>query len=522
SAFNDLDDLRRILHDCALDQDLQLMPAGTQTEIGERGVNLSGGQKQRVSLARAVAQSPGIVFLDDPLSAVDVHTEDHLVERLLFGRWRIVTRIMVTHRLKHLPKFDRIVVLDRGRIVAEGSYDDVKHAIPAEALMYADEPVRQVAPLPEKAGHTIVDGAEDAPRGDGRITDDEDRDVGAVRIDVYFAYVRAMIGKHPVMAPIVLLSLIGTAVAITVLPILQTSWLGYWTDMKAGPDAHLAVSPLNAVAIYGVIGVLVLSGWLGERLLWLYRSASAGKTIHDNALEGVLAAPLRFFDSTPMGRVLNRFARDMEGVDDHLSWNFEQSFKSLSQTIGSLILIIMVLPIITVVLVPVLWIYYRLQRDYRAAAREAKRMESIARSPRYAHFKEVVTGLDVIHGYGRERFFIDTYQEILTKYQRAFYCSIILNRWFSVRIPMISGIVAVATSIGIVMLAHQGAISTGIAGIVLTYALSFWASLNWTVRAFSEVESRMTSVERLRSYGKLTPEPQNTDQPAMAASVAWP
>ncbi|MGA0833243.1 MAG: ABC transporter transmembrane domain-containing protein, partial [Candidatus Kapaibacteriota bacterium] len=298
--------------------------------------------------------------------------------------------------------------------------------------------------------------------------------------------------------------------------------MGYWLDQAQQKATTVVVDPLIAVAIYGGLGTLVLTGWLLERLLWLHRSAAAGRSIHDHALAGVLAAPLRFFDSTPMGRVLNRFARDMEGVDDFLAWNWEQSFKSLSQTIGSLVLLVAVLPLIVVVFVPSLLLYYRLQRDYRSAAREAKRLESIARSPRYAHFKEMITGLDVIHGFAREQFFRDTYVKLLTAFQQQYWTSILLNRWFSVRVPIVSGAVSVATSIGLVVLAYQGTISTGLAGVVLTYALSFWWSLNWTVRAFSEVESRMTSVERLRSYGTLSAEPRTTQEPELSASEPWP
>ena len=101
------------------------MPSGLETEIGERGVNLSGGQKQRVALARAGYHRPGIVLLDDPLSAVDVHTEDVLVERLLFGRLRRATRIVVTHRLTHLERFDRVLFLVNGKLVAQGHYREL-------------------------------------------------------------------------------------------------------------------------------------------------------------------------------------------------------------------------------------------------------------------------------------------------------------------------------------------------------------------------------------------------------------
>ena len=532
----------QIIHDCALEEDLRLMTAGLETEIGERGVNLSGGQKQRVSLARAACHEPGVVFLDDPLSAVDVSTEDVLIERLIFGRWSNITRVVVTHRLTHLDRFDHIVVMEAGRVIAQGTYSEVEHLV-AHAISHSeDHSIAQSAMRSEivDGAHTTHAHSPDASDEISRITEDEDRGTGAVRLDVYWHYLRAMVGTHPVYAPLIFIGLVVTACLVTALPMLQTSWLGYWTDINSGTAvsalqgikafwnvlvgwAGVSISdPLVAVAIYGVLGTFVLSGWLGERFLWLYRSAAAGKTIHNNALEGVLGAPLRFFDSTPMGRVLNRFARDQEGVDDHLSWNFEQSFKSLTQTVGALVLILAVLPIVIVVLVPVLLVYYRLQKDYRTAAREAKRLESIGRSPRYAHFKELVTGLDVIHGFGKERFFMDSFYSILAEYQKLYWCSITLNRWFSVRIPIVSGFVAVATSIGIIVLAHQGTITTGIAGIVLTYALSFWWNLNWAIRSFSEVESRMTSVERLRTYGSLPPEPRTTTQPALPASTPWP
>jgi len=498
-----------VLRDCALEHDVRRMQAGLETEIGERGVNLSGGQKQRVSLARAAWHQPGLVGLDDPLSAVDVDTESHLVNHLLFERWAAITRLVVTHRLAHLSRFDVVIFMHEGHIVAMGSPEHVA----------ANERFRAWSATSSNGEHHTLAAVAQAPLSltadTSRITDDEDRETGAVRTDMYRRYVRAMTGTHPVLAPLVGLALLATAAGITVLPILQTRWMGLWTDAPG------ATSALEAVAIYGAIGAAVLVGWLSERLLWLGRSRAAARLIHDRALKGVLGAPLRFFDSTPMGRILNRFARDMGNIDDELAWNFEQSFKSLSQTVGALVLILIVVPYVVLVLLPVLWLYYRLQLDYRRAAREAKRMESIARSPRYAHFKEMVTGLDVIHGFAREAFMVQGFVQILADYQRAFYCSVMLNRWFSIRVPLISGSVGLATSVGVVVLAWYGSISPGMAGVVLTYALSFWMSLNWTVRAFSEVESRMTSVERLESYAELVPE-RNCVAPCLNEDTPWP
>ncbi len=534
----DVDRLQRALHQSGLLPDLALMPAGLDTEIGERGVNLSGGQRQRVSLARAAYHEPGIVFLDDPLSAVDVSTEAHIVTHLLFDAWASCTRVVATHRLAHLRRFDHIVVLDDGRVVCQGTYDEILTHPRASELLHAAEthepdphhtqpPVATPVPsLPHTAAQEVTHEA-------GRITDDEDRATGAVRRGVYVEYMRAMVGRGRVGGPLRAAALILSALGISLLPILQTSWLGYWSDTTSGASPSSvwtsvlamftpgAIDPLVAVCIYGGLGVVVLAGWYSERLLWLYRAAAAGRLIHNDALTGVLAAPLRFFDSTPMGRILNRFARDVEGVDDHLSWNIEQSFRSLSQTISALVLIITITPVVVTVIVPVLALYYRLQRDYRRSAREAKRLESIARSPRYAHFKELVTGLDVIHGFGLEQYMHRTYRETITAFQRQFWCSILLNRWFSTRVPLISGFIALTTSVAIVILSWNGNMSAGTAGLVLTYALGFWMSLNWTVRSFSEVESRMTSVERLRHFATLDAEPSTTTQPLEEAHQ-WP
>lgn len=535
----DSENLQRAIQACALTRDLGMMPSGLQTEIGERGVNLSGGQKQRISLARAAYYRPGIVFLDDPLSAVDGDTEEHLVRDLLFGEWSNVTRVIVTHRLRHLSEFDIIIIVENGKVVASGSYADLQHNPHMLHLLEAQANAESSAHIDrvpaESTAQNILHGFVDEPQQEvGRITEDEDRATGAVRFGVYLSYMRAMIGTSW-KAPFTLAALIGTTIGLTLLPMAQMSWLGGWTDVD-NPSAHatgfwssvlhmLHVDhvPMHvALAVYGMLGALVLVAWYGERLFWMYRAAKAGVLIHNKALSGVLSAPLRFFDSTPMGRILNRFARDVEGVDDHLSWNFEQSIRSLAQTVGALILILTIIPVVIVVVVPVLALYYVLQRDYRKSAREAKRLESISRSGRYAHYKELVTGLDVVHGFGKESFMLTTYYDILARYQRQYWCSIMLNRWFSTRVPLISGGVSLATCIIIVSVAWTGSIATGLAGLVLTYALSFWGSLNWTVRSFSEVESRMTSVERLLTYASIEPEPAVTNMPVLNEQAQWP
>jgi len=508
-------ELDAIIADCALRPDLAAMPSGLDTEIGERGVNLSGGQKQRVALARASYHRPGIVLLDDPLSAVDVHTEDVLVERLLFGRLERATRIVVTHRLTHLERFDRVLFLVNGRLAALGHYRELMQHSSDFRAFAASSALREA--MPEKAAEAQPASATRAQPGAaaGRVTEDEDRATGAVRWPVYRDYIRALVGGHGVLPTLLLVALLVAVVVIALLPVTQRIWFARFADHE------LAASAGRAVLIYGAIGLAVLVCSVMQRFLWLYRAATAGRIIHDRALAGVLGAPLRFFDSTPTGRILNRFARDLEVVDDELSWSIEQACRTAANLLATLFLILSVVPMVLVLALPVFAVYHRVQRDFRRSAREARRLESIARSPRYAQFKEVVTGLDVIHAFGRERFFLEQFYGILEHYQRMHWCNIRLNRWFGARMGLIGGVLSLGTCLSIVLLSYLGRMSAGTAGLVLSYSLGLWGALNWAVRALSEVENYMTQAERLQHYARLTPEPDTT-APPMAASATWP
>lgn len=533
-----LPSIKDVLANTALEQDIREMPAGLNTEIGERGVNLSGGQKMRVALARAVMHQPGVVLLDDPLAAVDIHTEEHLVEQLLFGQWKSITRVVATHRLAHLRRFDRIIMLDKGTVVCDGTYDECVNAsdkfrsfIAEHVNAHNDKEEStertktnannsNVNDLKSNNGeHHLSANQSDSIQHSGKLMDDEDRAIGSIKFDLFLTYLRALAGGFANETTkrgkyqrgwFVYLSLAVTCAIVVVLPMTQSMWIGWWSNsVKSGvfPYQWMENSML-AVMVYGALGVLVLLANYVERLVWMTRATLAGRDIHNRTLRAVLLTRLRFFDTTPMGRILNRFARDMEGVDDQLAWNFESAVRSFALMIGTLVLILFTAPVVILFALPSLFVFYRIQHDYRKSAREAKRLESISRSPRYAHFKETITGLTTIRAYRKEEYFTNTFTTKLSEYQRMYMGSILLNRWFSSRVPVVSGVIALATAFSVVIMIRSGSMSEGIAGVVITYAMTFWGNLNWCVRSFSEVESRMTSFERLMSYGNLESEPQ--------------
>lgn len=501
------DELLSILNDCALAQDVANMATGLETEIGERGVNLSGGQKQRLSLARAAAKKPGIVLLDDPLSAVDVNTETYLCEHLIFGRWSEITRIVVTHRLAHLYRFDKIIFLNNGKIEAHGTLDEILSSSDLFKEFYDEHSNAEEISKSLKADIEF-DVSDRSKELSGRITDDEEREIGTVKWEVFKSYILALGGKDKAKRKYIFAAMVLTCLLVVVFPIAQSSWLAYWSDTKGGFSNKLQwlQNPMNAIFVYGVIGIFILSANYLERITWMLRAAVAGRDIHNDTLRSVIMAPIRFFDATPMGRILNRFSRDTQGVDEELSWNFESTIRSLTQTLGYLFLIVSVTPMVLIIALPALAWYYNIQKNYRAVAREAKRLESISRSPRYAHFKETLTGLTVIRAYMRQFEFTNKFVQLLSYYQRQYWRSIMVNRWFSARAPIIAGLITLATGISAAILAYNGNIKVGLAGMIVMYAINFWGTLNWTVRSFSEVEMRMTAVERLRFYAGIQPE----------------
>ncbi len=487
-------EIDRAIYLSILQKDLSTFTSGLDTEIGEKGVNLSGGQKQRVGLARAVIQKPTLVFLDDPLSAVDGSTENALIERLIFGEWKNITRIIATHRLFHLDKFDKILFLDQGEQKAFGKLDELlKDSMEFKEFYSSEFDKHSEADIEISEVHVSKTNADQK-----RITNDEDRELGAVKGKVYWDYLSSLGGESK-YKNLILLALFFSAIAVSLAPLAQKYWLSYFST-------NTMITPLNGVLIYGLIAVFTIFLNLLNNFFWLERGVMAGKNMHNKMLKSVLAAPVRFFDSTPVGRILQRFSRDVESVDVYLQWSFVSVVHSLLQILVSLFLILTLMPLMILVIIPVMFIYYQVQNNYRIPAREVKRLDSIARSPRYAHFKETLQGLNVIRGFNKEDWFLETFFEKLTKSQKMFYSHYLLNRWFSSRIPLVGGVIAIFTTLGVSVSSYYKLLTPGEAALVTTYSLTFWSYLNWGIRQFSDIESRMTSVERLNFFSNLQSE----------------
>lgn len=505
----------------ALEYDLLAWPSGLETEIGEKGVNLSGGQKQRVSLARAYLADADLYLLDDPLSAVDPNTEKWLCDSLLFGAWKEKTRIVVTHRLASLSRFDQILFIENGETFL-GTYSELlkkSNSFQKFLKTHEENVLKELASAHQMS--TVQTST--AVSGDSsRITEDEDRAVGAVDKTVYLDYIKAL-GGWGKNQRLILVLLFIAALSVVTAPLIQKLWLSQSQNIQLlkwfGQDGKL--SALQIVLVYGILGLVTMIITFLSNSFWSRRGIEAGKLFHDKMIRAVLATPIRFFDSTPVGRVLQRFSRDMESVDIQLQWSFDHTIHALFHITMSFLLIVLVLPFVIVFMIPIFWIYYRVQNDYRRVAREVKRLDSTTRSPRYAHFKETLQGLFVIRAFGKTEWAMNQFYDKLTLSAEMFRTHYMVNRWFSVKLPLIGAAISASTCLMIVFSSHLGYIAAGTAGLVTVYAIDFWRHLNWGVRIFSDLESRLTSVERLQFYSELPPE-KDFFEPLAQTNEFWP
>ncbi|KAL6591713.1 P-loop containing nucleoside triphosphate hydrolase protein [Neocallimastix sp. 'constans'] len=521
---------------CALLPDFKIFPKGDRTEIGERGINLSGGQKQRINLARAVYFNSDIVFLDDPLSAVDAHVSRYLFDKCILGALGNKTRILVTHQLHVLPSVDYVIYIDNGCINEQGTYSELmgkngefarlmrsyggidennngSESEEESELLESEQSGNGVKKEGDKVSilketmditETLNQENQDKEKDKGLMTAEE-RNTGSVKFSIYKFYVRAAGGLGCVIA--VLFFLILTQVA----KLGNDLWLVFWTDKK------FDISTLTYVIIYlGWSGLKGIAEVLFGVIICYTGLIAAGK-IHRDAIARVMSAPISFFDTTPLGRIINRFSKDQDSVDGILIESIQSFLSCFAVTLSTLFLIIYATPIFLVALIPLLLIYYLMQEYYRNTSREVKRLDSLARSPLYANFTETMNGLSTIRAYREQGRFIDISDNLMDNNNRPCILQITAQRWLGLRLETIGAFLVFFAAISGLIL--RKSISPALLGLSLSYSLSVTGNLNWAVRQFSETEVHMNAAERLSYYAN---EIESENQTGLDAPKDWP
>ncbi|XP_052235250.1 ATP-binding cassette sub-family C member 10-like isoform X9 [Dreissena polymorpha] len=507
SPFNSVK-YEKVIDACALTEDLQILPAGDMTEVGENGVTLSGGQKSRVALARAVYQDKDVILLDDPLAAVDAHVAQHLYQRCIMGLLGGRTRILCTHHTKFLSKADMIIVLDNGRIVKTG--------LPSEILASIDLSVDTKRPHSSKVATESRDLQVPAlTEVGGALVGEETKETGSVRFGVYMTYLRAM---GICLAEAVLRSLLLMQASRNV----NDWWLSYWVSHSVLPGQNVSHSGAHRISsnssnmsslvtagdnvmyyltIYGCLAGANSVFTLLRAFLFAYGGVCAARTIHTRLLSNILKAPITFFDTTPIGRIVNRFSSDIFSIDDSLPFIMNIFLAQICGILGTIIFITCYgLQWFAVLLLPLAVLYYKIQKYYRESSRELKRISSVTLSPIYAHFSESITGMTTIRAMReQERFQLENISHLETN-QRAQFTSQAVVSWLVFRLQMLG--VAMVTGIAFIAVLehHFRTVNPGLVGLAILYALSVTNLLGDVLNSFAETEKKMVSVERAQQY----------------------
>ncbi|CAF3905522.1 unnamed protein product [Rotaria sp. Silwood1] len=416
----DINLYNQIIDACALNQDLDMLPARDQTEIGEKGINLSGGQRQRVSLARALYSNADIYLLDDSLSAVDAHVGTHIFKSVIGPKGLLngKTRLLVTHGVSHLQKCNDIMIVSEGEIVDHGSFND---------LMLRSKILQDFL-------HSI--DTSNAERSQHRGND---------------------------------------------------------------------------------LGILTFAMQLTQRLA----SYFASRKLHCIILIGILHAPVTFFDTTPVGRIINRFAQDIESVDSMLPQAFSISLNTLIGVVTTLIILFygtwvaivefMLLAIIFVSMqvelfllkIPNIFILI-LKRVYISSSRQLRRLDSVSRSSIFTNFTETIQGLRSIRAYHAEKRFIDSSDTFLDRNQSCHLASGVANSWLGIYLELIATLFIFLITLTAALLRDR--LTAGTVGLMMTCAIQLTISLNLLMQTSSKIETDIVSVERINEYAQLTPE----------------
>uniref|UniRef100_A0A8D2J1Z0 Multidrug resistance-associated protein 7 n=1 Tax=Varanus komodoensis TaxID=61221 RepID=A0A8D2J1Z0_VARKO len=482
-----------VIEACALSDDLNILPAGDHTEVGENGVTLSGGQKARVALARAVYQEKDLYLLDDPLAAVDADVANHLMQKCILGILRCKTRILCTHRTEFLEKADILVLMDNGKIL-----NTVQNEFSQEEDVEPEE--------------------EEPNQANSILKQEEEKKEGAVAFQVYRAYWLAV---GSCLALSILLSLLLMQGKLS-LPFLSTSSLvlRFLSPILASIPSNGTLDVNFYLTVYGCIAGANSLFTILRAFFFAYGTIHAATVIHNRLLTRVTKATMAFFDSTPTGRILNRFSSDLYCVDDSLPFTLNIFLANVFGLLGMLVMITYGLPWIGPILLPLAAIYYSIQRYYRHTSRELKRFYSLTLSPIYTHFSETLTGLSIIRATrATGRFEMENLQRLELN-QRCRFASNTAMQWLDIRLQMIG--VAVVTAIaGIAIIQHQRKMGDpGLVGLALSYALSVTNLLSGLIASFTHTETMMVSVERTEEYATEIPiEPQ---EELIQVAPDWP
>lgn len=534
----------RTIDACQLISDFEVLPDGDATLVGEKGISLSGGQKARVSLARAIYSRADVYLLDDVLSAVDAHVGKKITNSVLSANGMLATKtlILATNSVKILRIAHETVFLKDGEILERGTYDelmksqgevaklitefvneDENEEIP-ESKTPTDDVSSEDSSMARPFVPELLEEAEDMGMQLARVEshftigqasmvsydhvyqfddkkeeDKENKTKGRVKWSVYLEYFKACNWIYVAMWCFLYWFVIGCNIAGNYL-------LKFWSEKNLS-EGHTIHSSFY-LTVYAMTGVA--SGFLtffGAYIVWTYSAVSASKYFHDNMAYSVLRAPMSFFDTTPIGRILNRFADDISTLDQQILWTLMMFFEFSLETLTRLIIVIYNLPFMLVIVIVLFFLYNYFRNRFIPASREFKRLKSALRSPVFSHLQESVNGVETLRAYGEKDRFIHANKKKVENVVKVDWATQCANRWLSMRLQSIAAVVVLSSTLLILLSVKlKKGLNPALVGFLMTNVFTSTSALNAIIRMWADAETKSVTIERLIEYGNLPSE----------------
>ncbi|XP_065866716.1 ABC transporter C family member 8 isoform X2 [Euphorbia lathyris] len=500
----------------ALDKDINSFKYGDLTEIGQRGLNMSGGQKQRIQLARAVYDDADIYLLDDPFSAVDAHTAATLFNDCVMTALGNKIVILVTHQVEFLSSVDTILVMEGGKITQSGSYEGLLTAGTAfEQLVNAHkDAITELGPLHDEtqgeAGKVNIVIPEDAnasfsskDNNEGEIsmkgvagvqlTEEEEKEMGDVGLKPFVDYL--VVSKGSLLACISVLSVCG----FTALQAAATYWLAYAIQI---PNLNNGI----LIGVYAIISALSTVFVYLRSFFSAHLGLKASKSFFSGFTNAIFKAPMAFFDSTPVGRILTRASSDLSVLDFDIPFAFIFTMSALIELVSIIgIMASVTWQVLIVAILAIVGSKY-VQDYYLASARELIRINGTTKAPVMNYAAETSLGVVTIRAFKMEDRFFQNYLKLVDNDAVLFFHSNVAMEWLILRIETLTNLTLFTAALLLIFL-PKAVVPPGLVGLSLSYALSITASQVFASRWYCNLSNYMISVERIKQFMNIPPEP---------------
>ena len=523
-----------VLQACSLTHDLDLLQHGDKTVLGERGIVLSGGQKQRISLARAMYSGKDVVLLDDPLSAVDANVGRAILDNAICGHMAARTRVLCTHDMQMLHRCDRILWMEQGRVRALGTYQDLIRDCPgfsdllrdSEHSSEDDERMSQRLPVVgQRELEELEEGGEMHRDNVDSLIQGEKQAIKSMSWNVYGALFGPLSRVLLITFGLPMLLVGSASMVVTQL------WLAWWSQLHFHLERNTYIGIYVALAASQVLGLFIFGLIMG------LRCNHSSRVLHNNAVQRLLRAPIWYFDTTPLGRHIDRISSDVETIDYHLPEALRMLFVSMFCLAAMFALIIAYFHWVRSPLLILANLF--INREYfqfgiavgilvliliflaifcRATAREVKRHESVFRSVVFARFVEGLSGISTLRTYTMQSTFLLKILEAADDANSASFTTLAVQRWLGLRQD--AATIVLVLVMGFLVIVYRHSQEPSISGLVLSLMLANVQVVQVVVREWSDVESAMNSTERLHAYASTLP--QEPDDASILPAKEWP